>query len=79
MLTREITMLDGAPVLRLTPEILAALGIEIGDEIEIIIAERRLILQAAVTAERNAKMDKIFAELMIERESAYRKLAEGVK
>lgn len=79
MMTSEITMMDGVPALRLTQESLDVLGVEMGDEVEIIIAERRLILQAAVPAERKAKMDKIFAELMIERDSAYRKLAEGVK
>jgi antitoxin component of MazEF toxin-antitoxin module len=57
---------------------LDALGVEIGDEVEITVAERKLLIRAVAEAERQAKLDKIFAELMIERDSAYRKLAEGV-
>lgn len=78
MTTSEIKMLDGAPVLRLTQEMLDALGVEIGDKVEITVAEYKLLIRAVAEAERQAKLDKIFAELMIERDSAYRKLAEGV-
>lgn len=79
MTTSKITMMDGLPTLALTQEILNALGLEIGADVELSITERKLSVRAVSEAERAAKLNRIFAELLVERDSAYRRLAEGVK
>ncbi len=76
MRTIKITAIDGVPTLPLTPEIMKTLGVEINDEVEVSVFAQKLIIGAEAT--RKAKLDKIFAELLVERDSAYRRLAEGV-
>ncbi len=77
MRTIKITAIDGVPTLPLTPEIMKTLGVEINDEVEVSVFAQKLIIGAEAT--RKAKLDKIFAELLVERDSAYRRLAEGVQ
>ncbi len=77
MRTIKITAIDGVPTLPLTPEIMKTLGVEINDEVEVSVFAQKLIIGAEAT--RKAKLDKIFADLLIERDSAYRRLAEGVQ
>lgn len=77
MTTIKITVIDGVPMLPLTPEIMKTLGVEINDEVEVSVSDQKLIIGAGAT--RTAKLDKIFTELLVERDSAYRRLAEGVQ
>jgi antitoxin component of MazEF toxin-antitoxin module len=79
MIISEIVMIDGVLALRVTPEVLEALGVEIGDEVEIITGERKLMVYVESEAERAARARQIVAELLFERDSAYRRLAEGVE
>jgi antitoxin component of MazEF toxin-antitoxin module len=72
-------MTDGVPALRLTQEVLDALGVEIGDEVEIIPGEGKMLVYVETEAERAARARQIAAELFAERDSAYRRLAEGIK
>ncbi len=79
MTTIKITAIDGVPTIQLTQEMLETLGVEINDEVEVSVAERNLMIRATSEVTRKAKLDKIFAELLVERDSAYRRLAEGVQ
>ncbi len=72
-------MMNGVPMLPLDQEMRDALGVEVGDDVEVSVSDRMLIIRAASEVERKAKMDRIFAQLLVERDSAYRRLAEGVK
>lgn len=78
-ITGKLTIIDGKIVLPLTDEMLAGLGVEVGDEIEITIANRTLILAAVSEATHEATLKAIMEDLFVRRESLYRKLAEGVK
>lgn len=79
MTTIKIIAIDGVPTLPLTQEMLATLGIEINDEVAVSASDRKLIIRATSEVTRKAKLDKIFADLLVERDSAYRRLAEGVQ
>lgn len=79
MTTIKIIAIDGVPTLALTPEIMKTLGVEINDEVEVFVSDQKLIIGAGEEATRKAKLDKIFADLLVERDSAYRRLAEGVQ
>lgn len=72
-------MVENAPALLMTQEMLDALGIQIGDEVEIAVAEQKLIVRAVSEAERDALVRIITEELFVQRRSAYEKLAEGAK
>ena len=79
MTTTKITMIEDLPAVQLTWELLDALGAKVDDDIEISVSDRTLIIRTGSEAERQAKMNQIFEDLLVERDSAYRKLAEGVK
>jgi antitoxin component of MazEF toxin-antitoxin module len=79
MAMQEITIVADAPALRLTQEMLDALGVQIGDDVEVSIAEQKLMVRAVSEAERDALVQKITEELFVQRRSAYEKLAEGAK
>ncbi len=76
MRTIKITAIAGVPTLPLTPEIMKTLGVEINDEVDVSVSDHKLIIGAEAT--RKAKLDKILTELLVERDSVYRTLAEGV-
>ena len=79
MTLNKITVTDGLPTLQLAPEMLDEIGVAMGDEVEVSVSDRKLIIRAVSEAERAAKMKQIMEELFVQRDSAYRRLAEGVK
>ena len=64
---------DGGGVV-LEPEVLAAIGLKIGDVLEGSIFERQLILRPARTAARRTDIEKLTDDLFHSRGSAYQRL-----
>lgn len=79
MARQKITMIDDSPALLLSPELLEAIGISVGDEVEINVEDRALIIRGLNENERQVKLDEMMKELMNRRRSTYERLAEGAK
>ncbi len=62
----------------LTDEILNLLGISFGDEVEVSVADRKLVVRLPDEPERQRMVEKASDSVFRRRESVYRRLAEGV-
>ncbi len=76
-LTRIEKIGDSAALL-LTDEMLDSLGIDFGDEVEVTVADGRLVVQSLTESEPRHGIEKATENVFRRRESAYRRLAEGV-
>ncbi|HZS10228.1 MAG TPA: AbrB/MazE/SpoVT family DNA-binding domain-containing protein [Blastocatellia bacterium] len=79
MSRQQVTLVNDSPVLLLSPELMEKLGISIGDELELAVENRTLIVRPLDEVEREAKMDAAMKDLMERRREVYEKLAEGAK
>jgi len=62
---------------RLPGEILEGLGLAVGDEVEMFLVERTLVVRPLSEAERADKIDAITNDVIERRTSAYEELARG--
>lgn len=62
----------------LSKDMMNLLGINLGDEIDVIIENHKLIMIPPNEAERKKKLNKAVHDVFERRNSAYHKLAEGV-
>jgi antitoxin component of MazEF toxin-antitoxin module len=76
-LHNRITTIGDSTVLVLSPELLLEMGINSGDEVDISIIGRTLIVRPLDEAERTQRIDDIIQNLLIRRQSAYERLAQG--
>lgn len=65
---------DAAAVV-IPPEILEAVGLRIGDVLEVTLNDRQLILQPNEDASRRQKLEEITREVLTRRRDAYQRLA----
>ena len=63
--------------MRLPGEILEGLGLAVGDEVEMFLVERTLVVRPLSEAERADKIDAITNDVIERRTSAYEELARG--
>ncbi len=77
MIYNRITTIEGSAALLLSPEILRALGISIGDEVDIALVDRMLIVRPLDEVERARRINEITQALLVRRKSAYEQLAKG--
>jgi bifunctional DNA-binding transcriptional regulator/antitoxin component of YhaV-PrlF toxin-antitoxin module len=76
-MSKRITTLDDTASFSLPPEAVDALGINAGDELDIEIVGRALIVRAASEARRSREFADIFEDVLKKRRRAYEQLAEG--
>lgn len=76
MLRKIITAAGGSAAILLPQECLEKMGIDIGDEIDMSIKGRTLILRPLDDSERAQKIDAFTKAVFKRRKSAYEKLAK---
>lgn len=72
-----IITLDDTASVSLPPEAVDALGVGAGDELDIEIVGRALVLRSADEARRSREFADIFESVLKKRRRAYEQLAEG--
>lgn len=79
MSRKIITTAGESPAILLPKEYLEKMGIDIGDEIDMSIKGRTLILRPLDNSERAQKIDAATKEVFKRRKSAYEKLARELE
>ena len=74
----RIEKIGDSAALLLTDEMLNLLGIGLGDEVEVSVADRRLVVRSRNESERQHMIEKATDNVLRRRESVYQRLAEGV-
>ncbi|MDM8541676.1 hypothetical protein QUF90_11370 [Desulfococcaceae bacterium HSG9] len=78
MFLTRIEKIGDSAALLLTDEMLNLLGIEFGDEVEVSVQDRKLVIRSLNKIERQRMIEKAVDDVFKRRESAYQRLAEGV-
>ncbi len=76
-MSKRITTLDDTASVSLPPEAVDALGVNAGDELDIQIVGRALVVRSADEARRSNEFADIFESVLMKRRRAYEQLAEG--
>ena len=58
-------------------ELLAQVGMEVGDQVDMMLIDRTIVLRPIDEAERAQRIEEITEQLFTQRKSAYEALAEG--
>jgi len=74
----QIKKVGNSAALLLTEEIMKLLAIHIGDEVDIRVKDRKLIIQASDDILREQKLKEVTNNVFERRKSAYQQLAKGV-
>jgi antitoxin component of MazEF toxin-antitoxin module len=77
MSRERITAVGETAALLLSKEVLDKLGITIGDEVELSLIDRTLMLQPLDEAARGQQLEAITQTVFARRQSAYTQLARG--
>ena len=76
-MSERITRLDHGTSISLPPEAVDALGVNSGDELDIEIVGRALVVRSLVEARRSRSFADMFESVLKKRRKAYDQLAEG--
>ncbi|NOT57146.1 MAG: AbrB/MazE/SpoVT family DNA-binding domain-containing protein [Deltaproteobacteria bacterium] len=79
MARERLTAVGESAALILSKEALAQLGIAIGDEVEVSLLDRTLLLQPLDEAARSQQLATLTKSVFARRQSAYVRLAQGPK
>ena len=79
MSRERITAVGESAALLLPKDVLDKLGIAIGDEVELSLIDRTLILQPLDEADRGQKLGAVTKTVFERRQSAYTRLAQGAE
>ena len=77
MLQQQIIPVGNAAALPLPADVLDALGIKVGDAVNVTIVGRQLVIQPLDDAGEQKRYEAIVDDVFERRRSAYQKLAEG--
>jgi len=77
MARQTITTLNDNPALVLPQEMLAQLGVAIGDDVDVIVVEGMLVVRTPAEAERDQRVAALTQSLLERRKPVYTALAEG--
>ena len=78
-MAKRITTIDEASSVALPPEAIDALGVGAGEELDIEIVGRALVVRSVREAQRSREFDNIFESVLKRRLEAYKQLAEGAE
>lgn len=78
-MSKRIVGVDEAARLTLPQEAVEALGLQPGDEVDIEIIGRAVVVRSVAEATRAGDFSKSFESILQRRRSAYDQLAEGAK
>ena len=76
-MSKRITTLDNAASVSLPPEAVDALGVNAGDELDIEIVGRALVVRSVEEAQRSRAFGNVFESVLKRRREAYEQLAKG--
>jgi antitoxin component of MazEF toxin-antitoxin module len=79
MSRKRITASENPTTLLLPKEMLDVMGVDDGDEVEVSVVDRTLILRPIDEAERAQKIEAITEAVLERRKSAYEELAKGAE
>jgi len=79
MSRKRITASENSTTLLLPQEILDTLGVDAGDEVDVIIVDRTLILRPLDEVERAQKIAAVTETVLKRRKTAYEELAKGAE
>lgn len=75
MSRQKIAVIESSAALRLSDEILEALGVSVGDEVELSLEDKALVIRSLAEAERAERIASLTDELLDRRSDAYEELA----
>ena len=76
-MSKRITTLDEASSLSLPPEAVDALGVKAGEELDVEVVGRAVVVRSVEEAQRSRHFMNSFESILHRRRKAYEKLAEG--
>lgn len=79
MSRKRITASENQTTLLLPQELLNTLGVDAGDEIDVSVVDRTLILRSVEEAERAQKIEAVTKSIFDRRKTAYEELAKGAE
>lgn len=80
MTQTRITTINGSAAVLISPEILEQMGVQIGDEVDIAVADSTLVVRRVdEEAKPERTLEDIIDGIFERRADAYRRLAEGVE
>lgn len=77
MSRERITTSEGSAAVRLPKKILEGMGIDVGDEVEMSLVERTLVVRPLDESERAREIEAASTKVLERRKSAYEELAKG--
>jgi antitoxin component of MazEF toxin-antitoxin module len=75
----RIIAVGESAALILPKDVLDKLGIAVGDEVELSLIDRTLIVQPLAEADRAQKLEEVLKTVFERRQSAYARLAQGAE
>jgi antitoxin component of MazEF toxin-antitoxin module len=76
----ELTAIENYGIAIILPqELLAQVGMSVGDQVDVRLVDQTIVLQPLKEAERTKRIEEITERLLIQRKSVYEALAEGVR
>jgi antitoxin component of MazEF toxin-antitoxin module len=75
----RIIAVGESAALILPKDVLDKLGIAVGDEVELSLIDRTLIVQPLAEADRAQKLEEVIKTVFERRQSAYARLAQGAE
>jgi len=79
MTRKRIAMSEDSAAILLPQEMLDQLGVNAGDEVDLSVVDRTLIVRSLDEAERARKIENAITDIFKRRSSAYEQLAKGVE
>jgi antitoxin component of MazEF toxin-antitoxin module len=79
MSREQITTVGNSAALLLSKEMLDKMGLAVGDEVEVSIIDRALVLQPLDELNRAEKLEAVTQAVLERRQSAYTRLAQGTE
>jgi len=76
-MSKIVTTIDQRSSVALPPEVLAALGVEAGAELEVEIVGKALVVRSVEEARRSREFISAFDSILSRRRIAYEELAKG--
>lgn len=74
----ELTAIENRGIaVILPPELLAQVGMRVGDQVDVTLVDQTIVLQPLEEAERTKRIGEITERLLVQRKSVYEALAEG--
>ena len=78
-MSKQVVTVDETVRLTLPPEAVEALGLQPGDEVNVEITGRGVVVRSAAEAARAGEFTKSFESIFERRRGAYERLAEGAE